>query len=223
MSSRETGDHSVSPIVENGMPEDATSVAPLKIFINYRRSDARGDARALFDRLAAHFGGDNVFYDQVTIAAGTRWLDEIRAHESTATAFLALIGPTWVEALAERAVASGDHVRAEIDDALRRGTETVIPVLLGDAAMPTEKQVPPSLRPLLKRQRVALHEDNWEADVAALIGILARIPARQERTTVQPSPQAVPATPATVIAPRPDITHYATALRGARAALAANR
>jgi hypothetical protein len=190
------------------MPEDVTSAAPLKIFINYRRSDTRGDARALFDRLAAQFGGDNVFYDQVTIAAGTRWRDEIRAHESAATAFLALIGPTWVEALAERGVASDDHVRAEIDDALRRGTETVIPVLVGDAAMPTEKQVPPSLRPLLKRQRVALHEDSWDADVAALIEILAQIPAREERVAVQTSPQALPPTPASVIAPRPDITHY---------------
>ena len=52
----------------------------LKIFINYRRDDAAAHARLLYDRLAGHFGAENVFLDVVTLRPGVRWLDEIRSH-----------------------------------------------------------------------------------------------------------------------------------------------
>ena len=91
----------------------------LKIFINYRRDDAAAHARLLYERLADRFGDENVFLDVVTMKPGDRWLDEIRSQSSTAGVFLALIGRRWAELITERAEGSEDHVRSEIEAALR--------------------------------------------------------------------------------------------------------
>ena len=40
------------------------------IFIGYRRDDSAGHARALFDRLRAHFGAELVFMDVTDIEPG---------------------------------------------------------------------------------------------------------------------------------------------------------
>jgi hypothetical protein len=43
---------------------------PGKIFVNYRRDDAAGDARGVRDGLAAKFGETNVFMDVDDLRAG---------------------------------------------------------------------------------------------------------------------------------------------------------
>ena len=43
---------------------------PGKIFVNYRRDDATGDARGVRDGLAAKFGETNVFMDVDDLRAG---------------------------------------------------------------------------------------------------------------------------------------------------------
>jgi hypothetical protein len=189
---------------------------PLTIFINYRRSDSAGYARALFDRLAVRFEPDNVFFDAVTLQPGSNWLEDIRAHGSTCGAFLALIGPAWLTTLRERGASPDeDHVRSEIEMALRHGTgaDTVIPVLIADAEMPSEHDVPGSIKPLLRRQKFELRPGQWDADVAALIEVLERItPQRRDDAVAAPPPPA-PVPVETSTAPSPDAAHYEEVVR----------
>lgn len=70
----------------------------MKVFINYRREDTAGDARALYDRLARQFGRDDVCFD-INLEPGLDWMRAIRAEGERAGGFLALIGPRWVSSL----------------------------------------------------------------------------------------------------------------------------
>jgi SIR2-like domain/TIR domain len=182
---------------------------PLRIFISYRQSDTSGYARALFDRLTVQFGDENVFLDVATMQPGTKWLEATRSLGSACGAFVALMGPNWASTMRERATsAEDDHVRNEIETALGRGSNVdVIPALVGNAVLPTERQVPPSIRPLLRRQAIELRPERWDADVEHLIEVLRLIPPARPDAE---SPQPAPPRPAerSPIAPRPDRTHY---------------
>ena len=186
----------------------------LKIFINYRRDDAAAHARLLYDRLAERFGGENVFLDVVTMEPGVRWLDEIRSQSSRAGVFLALIGPRWAELMSERAGGAEDHVRSEIEAALRASSVEVIPTLLDGAQMPTEQHVPHSLRPLLRRNATVVRLAELDSDVAELARRLEQIaaagrPTPAEAPVVRPRPSTTPSE----IARPPDADHYDEVVR----------
>jgi len=175
----------------------------LKVFINYRRGDSAGDARALYDRLSTRFGGENVFLDVQSLHAGGKWLDDIRHHGGQAAVFLALIGPQWASIMAERARGrvvdpEEDYVRLEIEAALRRGSGVkVVPVLIDDAQIPTGPMLPGPLRPLAARQAIQLRHARWDDDVDHLIASLERIAAEpaEPEAPEAPAPPAAPAPP----------------------------
>jgi hypothetical protein len=171
----------------------------LKIFINYRHADSGAFGLLLYEKLVERFAPENVFLDVKTLQPGTKWIEEIRQAGSGCGAFIALIGPRWASILAERAQApEEDHVKTEIELAIKasnRGTPiSIIPVLLDDAEMPTEREVPQPLRPLLARQTVPLRLNRWEADVQALIETIERLPQRGDspRPPLPPPPPAAP-------------------------------
>ena len=121
---------------------------PGKIFISYRRDDAKADARNLRDRLAAAFGSANVFMDVDNLQAGQRFDQELDKALAQCDVLLAVIGPRWQTVLAERQ--SGperDYVCDEIAAAIARGV-IVIPVLVDGAKLPRGDQLPEVLRPL---------------------------------------------------------------------------
>lgn len=125
-----------------------------KIFINYRRKDASGDARLLYERLVSPFGRDNVFLDVVNLKAGQKWLEEIKSHAAWSGVFLVVVGHHWLPILQKRAqttdAADPDIVRVEIETALSKGSSIqVIPVIVGDGLEPpAADELPKSLRPL---------------------------------------------------------------------------
>jgi SIR2-like domain/TIR domain len=150
----------------------------LIVFINYRREDSSGDARLLYERLRAHFGEDNVFFD-VKLEPGVDWLREIKSSGARGGAFLAVIGPRWVASLGGRRAAAvslpvDDFVRREIEWALRDWPGFVIPVLVG-ATMPQAVTLPRSIRGLCDRQAAELRHTSFDRDVADLINRLERI------------------------------------------------
>jgi hypothetical protein len=209
-----------------GAKSKASDLSLLKIFINYRHSEASGWARLLYDRLAARFGGENVFLDLVTLEPGTKWLEDLRSRGSTCAAFISLIGPKWASIMSERAGSSEeDHVRAEIERALRKDSavEVMIPALLDDAVMPSEKDLPSlrSLWPLLRRQLTQLRPERWDADVQNLINKLEQIATKLEDESVpqdEPRPSPLPSDsedqrdelilPRRRFELRPDRSHY---------------
>ena len=67
------------------------------IFISYRRDDASGYSRLLYDRLVREFGKDQVFMDVESIREpGTDFVDAINSNVGQCAVLLALIGRSWV-------------------------------------------------------------------------------------------------------------------------------
>lgn len=158
---------------------------PVQIFISYRRDDAAGYARAVYDALAQRYGADHVFMDVDDIPAGQAFDAVIRQAVGASAVLVALIGPRWrgerraADGRPARIHEDGDFVRHEIASALARGL-TVIPVLLDGTPMPNAAQLPADLQPLLKRNALALDNTRFAADIERLIAAL-RIAPRARR------------------------------------------
>lgn len=150
------------------------------IFISYRRDDQAGFAGRLADALEAAVGADKVFRDIEDIHPGDDFVAVIEKNLAEVDVMLVLIGPAWLNANrngGRRLDEPDDFVRMEIEAGLKSG-KTVLPVLVGGATMPAEKDLPPAIAALARRQALVLSDAGWSADVARLIGIVAPMPRR---------------------------------------------
>jgi hypothetical protein len=165
---------------------DSAGGAPLRIFVSYRRDDTGWAAGWLFDRLASHFGRDQIFKDVDSIELGDDFVEVITTAVGASHALLALIGDRWLTVTGQdgqrRLDNSGDFVRLEIEAALARGVR-VIPILVDGARMPPADLLPPSLAPLARRQALELSQNRFGSDFQRLLPVLDRTiaAARQER------------------------------------------
>jgi hypothetical protein len=203
-------------MADNAAAAGSSDCPPVTVFVNYRKAEAAGWARLLYATLAAEFGGDNVFLDQVTLEPGVKWLQGIRSRSTGCTAFVALIGPKWAETLNQRAEGGEeDFVRSEIETALEGGSQVreVIPALIEGAAIPSKDDLRylGSVKPLLSHQQVELRPASWDADVKVLIERLKR-PAGGEEPEPEAAPREAPP-PASAsgegsVAAPPEQSHY---------------
>jgi hypothetical protein len=121
-----------------------------RVFISYRREDSQTFAGRIYDKLVSRFGEGNVFFDIDNIPYGVDFRQYLADAVSRCDVLLALIGEHWVSAEADgrrRLDNPDDFVRLEIESALGRRIR-VIPLLLGNASMPREEQLPGPLKPL---------------------------------------------------------------------------
>jgi TIR domain len=178
------------------------------IFINYRRGETAGEARALFNELRSTLGEDAVFMDVDNIALGRDFRQVLHDRLESVDVMLALIGADWLQikdaAGRRRLDDANDFVRREIRAALERNI-AVTPVLLQGAAMPAEADLPEDIRELAFRNGFELSHTRWSSDVHELLkrlGLLGPEPtmphaplhaARQEslRTESSPPPPAM--------------------------------
>ena len=65
-----------------------------KIFINYRRKDARGLVETLHKQLSTFYANE-VFIDKTNIPKGTFFEKEIRQSIKNCELFLPVFGPNW--------------------------------------------------------------------------------------------------------------------------------
>lgn len=143
-----------------------------KIFINYRREDAKADARNLRDRLSPAFGPANVFMDVDNLAPGQRFDQQLASALAKCDVFLAVIGPRWVESLAARQRSGErDYVREEIAAALSRKI-LVVPVTIDRAPLPPANALPPDIRALVLHQKLDLSHERFGRDVDDLIATI---------------------------------------------------
>jgi hypothetical protein len=156
-----------------------------KIFVNYRRDDAKSEAARLRDRLAVAFGAANAFMDIDNLLAGERFDLKLQEALAETDVFLAVIGARWMDLLKAR-TASGEHdyVREEIAAALADGL-TVIPVLMDRAPLPRSEELPADIRGLVLHHKHDVAHESFGRDVAALI---QSIKARRTRTIPSRSP-----------------------------------
>jgi hypothetical protein len=182
----------------------AGSIPPAKsgrIFINYRREETAYAAGWLYDRLAGHFGGGQVFKDVDSIQPGDDFIEVITRAVGSCDVLLALIGDEWMTITdtqgRRRLDSSGDFVRLEIEAALSRKVR-VIPVLVDGARMPRADELPDSLAALVRRQALELSPARFDFDTSRLVKVLdrtlAEMRAAQQDTaplpTLGPRPQA---------------------------------
>lgn len=141
------------------------------IFISYRRDDQAGFAGRLADALGLAFDADNVFRDIEDIHPGEDFVDAINQQLTSVDVFLVIIGPAWLTVSrhgVRRLDEPEDFVRMEIEAGLKSG-KMLLPVLVGGASMPAEKELPLAIRALARRQSFILSDTRWASDVARLI------------------------------------------------------
>jgi hypothetical protein len=146
------------------------------IFISYRVADSQPQAGRLFDALERAFGTGTAFYDKDGLKPGMKWPDELAQKVKKARVVLVLIADLskWIGVGVEgrRIDDPDDWVRLEVEHALADTQKLVIPVLLNNAQLPTEKGLPESCRGLLKCQLINITDANWARDLAPLLARL---------------------------------------------------
>jgi len=130
-----------------------------KIFISYRRTDSGYVADTLCEKLQARFGAENVFFDIDSIPLGVDFREHISDAVGQCDVLLAIIGDTWLDAKSKkggrRIDDPADYVRIEIEAALKRGIP-IVPILIGNATMPPESDLPLSVGQLVYRNACEL-------------------------------------------------------------------
>lgn len=151
---------------------------PDRIFISYRRDDARGASGRVWDWLRIAFGRERVFRDVASIGAG-KWRGKIDRAMAASAVCVAVIGRRWADSTnLPRLRDPNDMVRHELEAALARGDRdelTVIPLLVEDAQVAgvAPEQLPESLRPLLEEWNIlVLTESGWDDDTRRLIEVI---------------------------------------------------
>jgi hypothetical protein len=142
-----------------------------KVFVSYRRDDAQGEAGHLLADLRRRFGEASVFMDITAIGPGEQFRLAIEKAMAECSVVLVVIGRGWLDARdasgQRRLDDSSDWVRLEVETALA-GKRLVIPVLVQGAAMPREKALPESMRPLARRNAHEMSARRWDYDFEAL-------------------------------------------------------
>lgn len=148
----------------------ANPEAEIKIFISYRRSGESGFVGRLTDRLSSSYGINNVFRDVSGLRSGEEFEKRIGSKLSEATVVIAAIGADWSGRRLfrkSRIRSNDDWVRKELEHALASETP-VIPILVGDAVLPTPNQLPASLKGLLAVHTGRIRDESWENDFSEL-------------------------------------------------------
>jgi hypothetical protein len=180
-------------IEEGSGPQDgsqllAQSPQERDIFLCYRRSDTRHITGRIFDRLEREFGADRVFKDVNSIPVGVAdFAAEIRAQISAAKIMLVVIGEQWMtdadESGKPRILGDEDFVHIELKCGLDRQM-AIIPLLCDEAAMPSEKQLPPALKPFIRCQGMSMRADpDFNNDMKKLIAACRNLMSSREVST----------------------------------------
>ena len=151
------------------------------IFISYRRSDSKSEARSICQRLERTFGKGKVFIDVDSIRPGEDFQSVLKEDLAKCNVMLVVIGPRWLELL-RSGPAGGeiidDYVRLEIASAIERKLP-IFPVLVDGASMPDAKNMPDDLKLLAFRQAFSVRHDSFPRDMSGLEQELRRfVPAR---------------------------------------------
>jgi peptidoglycan hydrolase-like protein with peptidoglycan-binding domain len=145
------------------------------VFISYRRADSIHLAGRFRDRLAQTLGETNVFLDLTSIPLATDFRETVRAALRRVDAVIVLIGPRFDP---RRLHEPNDVVRMELLEALERG-KPLLPILVGDARMPTTDELPDELGSLSFLNATTLRPDpDFGTDAQRVLRTLFRLTAR---------------------------------------------
>lgn len=120
------------------------------IVISYRRQDSRDITRRVYENLVRRYGKKSVYMDIHSNLPSGDYRAQVRQAVHRALVMLTVIGPRWIgprpNAVA-RIFDPDDPVRIEVETALAN-RRSVMPVLVNGAGMPSEADIPQSLKAL---------------------------------------------------------------------------
>ena len=127
-----------------------------QVFISYRRASSQDICARLQERIDRRIGAGFAFLDAVSLQAGDDFLQKLRQAIAECRVMLVVIAPDWVSVKVKsggpKLFEPRDFLRQEIELALDRGRGIeVIPVLIHGASMPSEDDLPVSIRPLAEK------------------------------------------------------------------------
>lgn len=184
-----------------------------RVFISYRRDDAKWQAREIYRALVQVLPREHVFMDIDSIPLGTDFVDVLEGWVEQCDILLVLIGSGWADATDSktgyrRLENPNDFVRIEVRKALARGVP-VVPVLLDGAPMPDPDKLPADLKLLTRRTAEFVEHRTVDTDVDRLIRKLGLVQGAQHaQQTRQPTKARAEDTPREV----PDSLSGATIL-----------
>jgi hypothetical protein len=152
------------------------------IVISYRRQDSNTIARRMYEALKAHYGEKSVYIDIESIQPSADYRVHIRQTLQRALVMLAVIGTEWRGVRADGSVRifdSDDPVRDEVETMLGN-RRAVMPILVNGAGMPTDAEVPDSLRRFRYLHAVSVRpgEDEFRADMKRLFRAIDALNAK---------------------------------------------
>lgn len=142
------------------------------IFISYRRADSKEQADRLFNDLKIEFGIDQVFMDTSSIDLGDKWPEKLETALKSARMVLVVIGPGWLKATDKQGIRridnESDWVRLELTKSLQYN-HAIVPVLVNDADLPADSDLPACMQGLSGWNGLTLHNDCWKQSLEPLI------------------------------------------------------
>lgn len=145
------------------------------IFISYRREDSQDVTGRIYDRLIQKFNPESIFKDVDTVPMGVDFRKHLEQEVAGCRVLLVIVGRRWAEN--RRLQDKGDFVRIEIEYGLDedRGI-LVVPVLVGNADMPSTDQLPASLKDFAFRNAIHVRPDpDFHRDMDKLVKSLIDI------------------------------------------------
>ncbi len=163
-----------------------------RFFVSYRRGDSQDVTDHICDRLYARFGRGNVFRDIDSIPLGHDFRKVLAEKLDQCDVLLAVIGEHWLDSAFEDGPSRGqrrlddpdDFVRIEIESALAREIP-VVPLLVKQALLPREAELPAALKHLASRQAAAVRSGaDFDDHVNRLIRGLEELVAIKQRLDI---------------------------------------
>jgi hypothetical protein len=163
----------------HGVQTDPPRRSRVRAFINYRKGECSEAALLMHNELALRWGDQKVFRDNRSIPPGQVFPGELIDKVRTCRVLLVLFSLGWEEhrGTSGRALDDPqDWVRREIEEATAAGAE-VVPVLVGARRQLRERNLPPALAHLARRQALQLPHGFAEVEVKCLVDrLLERLP-----------------------------------------------
>src|SRR5215813_12664167 len=159
-----------------------------KVFICYRREDSHFLSDRIYDHLSATFGRETVFRDIDNIPAGVDFRDHVGQALKSCEVMLVVIGRDWLTMKnvkgQRRLDDANDFVRVEIEAAMQKRIP-IIPLIVQDARMPSEEDLPPSIASLaFFNARQVRADPDFRHDIEGIIqGITRHVPLTPQRRT----------------------------------------
>jgi hypothetical protein len=160
------------------------------VFLSYRRRDATHFAGRLRETISRDVPQATIFRDIDSIKLGEDFVQVLDQQLDSCRAMIVVIGPDWVgldEKTGKRRIDDPeDFARLEVEHAIDRKIP-LIPVLLDGAQLPDANGLPETLRPIRRRQHIAVDGQNYSRTVPEISARLKEILAPPETLTTHPA------------------------------------